>query len=91
MVLNFHIYASVKAKTNSNNISSDDSNSAKKKILDILVDCAVVAGIAMLATGFIVNPEVSWKVALASFAMSFLLKLKELRGITDIKKIDDKA
>jgi hypothetical protein len=44
-----------------------------------LVDSAIDAGIAGLATGFLVNIDVSWKVALGTFLLEFLVKLKEFR------------
>lgn len=49
-------------------------------ITENIVDALIDGLIAGLATGFLANPEIGWKVALATGLMKFLIRLKELRG-----------
>jgi len=48
-----------------------------ENVLDAFVD-GMIAG---LSTGYLVTPEVGWRVFLAVFAFKFFVRLKELRGV----------
>jgi len=60
---------------------NDPDNPSRWEILaENLFDAFVDGAIAGLLTGWLVSPEVSWKVALATGLLKFLIRLKELRA-----------
>jgi len=57
----------------------------KRTRLDVfceqIIDSAIVAGITGISAGIATGGEFYWKPALIAFALTFLVKLKEYRGI----------
>ena len=51
----------------------------RERFLDALLDASIVGGISAISTGFLASPDVAPGVALASFLMAFLVKLRDLR------------
>jgi len=63
------------------NPKRNDGNSSRMDILlENLIDSLIDGCIAGMATGYLVNPDVGWKVAFANGFIKFLIRLKELRG-----------
>jgi len=62
-------------------IRKDKDNPTRKEVLEEnLLEAFIDGMIAGLMTGFLVDPTVSWKVALSTGLLKFFIKLKELRG-----------
>ena len=63
------------------NLRSDPKNPTKWEILEEnLFDALIDGAIAGLMTGWLVSPDVGWKVALGTGLLKFFIRLKELRG-----------
>jgi len=60
--------------------NNPDSPTKTEVLTENLLDAFIDGAIAGLLTGWLVNPEVSWKVALGVGMLKFLIRLKELRG-----------
>jgi len=60
-------------------------NNHKRNKIDVLVDqiidSAIVGGITALSTYISAGIDASWKSAVFAFGLTFLIKLKEYRGI----------
>lgn len=63
--------------------NSLEVKSTRGQFIDAIIDSSIVAGISALSTGFLVNTTVAPGVAVASFLMAFLVKLRELRLIPE--------
>lgn len=65
-------------------MTSPNSNSENKSkvdaLLENLLDSFIDGAISGMATGYLANPDVGWKVAFATALIKFLIRLKELRG-----------
>ena len=68
-------------RDNDDGTITSEEKSKKKRFawVDAAIDSLIVGGISALATGFLVDPLVSGKVAIAAFTMSFLIKLQKVR------------
>jgi len=61
-------------------LRNDPNNPTKWEILaENLLDAFIDGAIAGLMTGWLANPEIGWRVALATGLLKFLIRLKELR------------
>jgi len=58
------------------------ANASKaEKIIDQLLDSAIVGGISWITVFVVTRGNTSWEGFLVGFGLTFLLKLKEYRGI----------
>lgn len=69
-----HISSHVPKSSNKNRTRTD-------VLIDQIMDSAIVGGITFLSTLTVATPDVSVRPALIAGALTFLIKLKEYRGI----------
>jgi len=59
---------------------SNSSPSKLEVLTENLLDALIDGAIAGMMSGWLVNPDIGWKVALGTGLLKFFIRLKELRG-----------